>query len=537
MAREPRGAARVIARLLMAVVMLAALLPLATVGDAATLTVGASADAYVSSTSPGSTYGTASRLKVRDAGAPKQMHTYLRFAVAGVGPVDSAILRLYVADASAVGGSVYATGGAWQESSLSWNNRPAPSGATIDTVGQASNGSWVELDLGSLIAGDGIYDIVLIAGSADTVSYHSREGNKKPQLVLTTAAAPTATPTAQPTSEPTPSPTPTASPTAEPTPGDATPTPTPMPTPDPTVAPTATPTDAPTAEPTSTPTPEPSPTPVPRDPPNIDTCEGYPEPRVFLEVQDWWTPIPGLEPIQQGHLHMGTCFPLGQTVSGTVEFDIRILLHDNLGTIQRVKMQNDKSKNSVLDYINLTPPGAGDFVHWHYATVDTTLMPDGMRLFRWYVDLVHANGNLQTTRGGWPVRVENGLLDEDMKNAAKLKFSGWYREADLTDWGYQLADIGSLPLTPISGVWTPTVTFDNNGGFAVTQHRAAIDPDFHAGDPGMTVLEATGPYSGPLSIDTGALTPGRHRLVLITTTTLADEEHVGVAVIPFEVAP
>ena len=537
MVRVPRAAPRIIARLLIAAAMLVALLPFAGAGDAATLTIGATADAYVSSASPGSTYGTASRLKVRDAGAAKQMHAYFRFTLTGVGPVSNAVLRLFVADASAVGGTAYATSGAWQELSLSWKTRPAPVGAAIDVIGQASGGAWVEVDLSALIAGDGTYDIVLVAGSDDTVGYHSREGNKRPQLVLTTTAAPTPTPAATPTPEPTP--TPTATTTAEPTPVE--PPATPTPTVDPEPAPTATPTEEPAPEPTPTPTPtatpEPTPTPAPRDPPNIATCDGYPEPRVFLEVQDWWTPIPGLEPAQQGHLHMGTCFPLGQTVSGTVEFDIRILLHDNLGTIQRVKMQNDKSTNSVLDYIQVTPPNAGDFVHWHYATVDTTLMPDGMRLFRWYVDLVHANGNLQTTRGGWPVRVENGLLDEDMRNASKLKFSGWYREADLTDWGYQLADIGSLPLTPISGVWTPTVTLDNNGGFAVTQHRVAIDPDFHAGDPGMTVFEGSGPYIGPVSIDIGALTPGRHRLVLITTTTLADEEHVGVAVIPFEVAP
>ncbi len=53
-----------------------------------------------------------------------------------------------------------------------------------------------------------------------------------------------------------------------------------------------------------------------------------------MEVHTWWEgdPIPAG---QIAHLHAGTCFPLGQTVSGNVAFDVRIVMHDNPGQLYR----------------------------------------------------------------------------------------------------------------------------------------------------------------------------------------------------------
>src|SRR3954447_25197153 len=55
----------------------------------------------------------------------------------------------------------------------------------------------------------------------------------------------------------------------------------------------------------------------------------YPEKRVFIEEQAWWTPMPGHtmdEPFQDrtGHVHIGACVPLYQTVSGgTLHLDMK----------------------------------------------------------------------------------------------------------------------------------------------------------------------------------------------------------------------
>ncbi len=38
-----------------------------------------------------------------------------------------------------------------------------------------------------------------------------------------------------------------------------------------------------------------------------------------------------------GHVHMGTCFPLNQTVSGVVPFDIELVLHENPGALFHIQ--------------------------------------------------------------------------------------------------------------------------------------------------------------------------------------------------------
>ena len=42
--------------------------------------------------------------------------------------------------------------------------------------------------------------------------------------------------------------------------------------------------------------------------PDSLTCEGYPEPRVFLESQSWW--VDAHRPYPGAQIHWGTCFPL-----------------------------------------------------------------------------------------------------------------------------------------------------------------------------------------------------------------------------------
>ncbi|MGH3665156.1 MAG: hypothetical protein ACRDU8_03515 [Egibacteraceae bacterium] len=57
---------------------------------------------------------------------------------------------------------------------------------------------------------------------------------------------------------------------------------------------------------------------APRDP---LTCDGYRERRFFFESQAWWQPtVSGNQDL--GHIHVGTCFPHAQTVSGVVNFDL-----------------------------------------------------------------------------------------------------------------------------------------------------------------------------------------------------------------------
>jgi glucose/arabinose dehydrogenase/PKD repeat protein len=147
------------------------------------VTILPAADAYVRAQQGGKNFGTANVLRVRSG----QFRSYLRFTVSGLtGTVTGAKLRLRVTDASANGGRVYAVGGTWTETGITWNNAPAITGSPIATIGNAPLNTWVEVSLGSFVTGNGTYNIAISDGSSDVVDYRSRETVDDPQLVITT---------------------------------------------------------------------------------------------------------------------------------------------------------------------------------------------------------------------------------------------------------------------------------------------------------------------------------------------------------------
>ena len=335
--------------------------------------------------------------------------------------------------------------------------------------------------------------------------------------------------------------------TAPPTPS---PTPTPSATPelDATVAPTTVATAAPVAA-AATPapaTPRPTAAPPAVMPPMAGVgehgsslaCSGYPEQRIWLESQDWWSPIPELGGL--GHMHMGMCFPLGQTVSGAVVFDVRVVLHHNAGTLVRIKMQDDNSKEHIV----LRPNQAiGDGTYWYKLTIDTRNMPDGLRLFRFYADLEHPNGNTQTARPILPLRVENGGADSNWSDRDReVRATAWYREASpQLDWGY----VGAVVENFNPGPYHATAAFqakcfvngegggESQGSPAVSSWSAHVDADFHAGNEGIVIGRGNGQLSGGISVATGGLSEGWHRLVVKCNQALGDRTHSAVGIYSF----
>lgn len=153
-------------------------------------------DAYVRLSSPNSNNGTATTLRQRQTSS-ESITTYLKFNMSGLsGLVQSAKLRFYVMDGSNSGGSVYVvsnnyhgTATPWTEGGLNWNNAPAITGTTVSTLGTVSIGIWVEFDVTSAIVGNGIYSFGLKTNSSDLVSYSSKEGANKPELVIQTGSS------------------------------------------------------------------------------------------------------------------------------------------------------------------------------------------------------------------------------------------------------------------------------------------------------------------------------------------------------------
>lgn len=151
------------------------------------LTFAPTADALIRQDKPTSWAGSSATLAVD--GSPIK-RSLMQFTVSGLsGGVGSAKLRLYCVDKSSSGGGVRSVTGAWSESSVTWNTSPTFGTTALASLGAVAVGQWYELDVTSLITGNGTYTIGLLSSSSDGADYVSREGNagQQPQLVVTPA--------------------------------------------------------------------------------------------------------------------------------------------------------------------------------------------------------------------------------------------------------------------------------------------------------------------------------------------------------------
>lgn len=153
-----------------------------------TLTFSPTDDAGIRKGSPTRNYGSTGSLTVD---LKPQDDFLIKFSVAGVGSrhIKSAKLRLYATDpSSGSGGSFHQlTSNSWTEGTLTWNNAPAAQSAVIGSLAKVVSGTSYEVDLTSLITGDGIFGIRVNSTSSDSAGYASKEFatvNSRPVLTL-----------------------------------------------------------------------------------------------------------------------------------------------------------------------------------------------------------------------------------------------------------------------------------------------------------------------------------------------------------------
>jgi chitodextrinase len=150
-----------------------------------TLTFTPAADAYVQSDQPMVNFGTSTQI-VADASPSRRL--LLKFVVSGVNArqILSAKLRLNCVNSSNLGGDFHRVADSgWGETTVHWNNQPAADAAVIASLGSVSALSNYEVDVSSLVTGDGTYTIAADSISGDGAYYSSKEGSAPPQLVLT----------------------------------------------------------------------------------------------------------------------------------------------------------------------------------------------------------------------------------------------------------------------------------------------------------------------------------------------------------------
>lgn len=272
---------------------------------------------------------------------------------------------------------------------------------------------------------------------------------------------------------------------------------------------------------------------------NRDTCTGYPEPRVFIDDQAWWTGVP-LPAGTTAHVHGGTCFPLGQAVSGKVHFDVRLMLHDNPGTLYTFSLDcfncpdnGQVHYGTALDIRCAT----STCEHWLSFDIDTTLAgADGWMTFRMKPRVRLSNGNVMLTSGDWPLCVDNIAPAGCSGVVPSLVSRGWY-----TGFGYENPVISNpeVFLAPLRGTVNLALNFGAPSGTTPTYSAVYLDPSFHAADLGpsgcgltcIVLFERNGPYKRPLQIDTTRISNGVHRLGFRTEATKGAGTNAGVVVV------
>ncbi|MBI4396844.1 MAG: DNRLRE domain-containing protein [Elusimicrobia bacterium] len=151
------------------------------------LTFFSTEDTYVDKAKPSQNFGALSQIKVNaDVPDGLEYEGYVKFNVAGLtGGVQSAKLRLRVANGTVDGPAVYPAENGWTESGLTWSNRPARTGGVIADLTATPRNTVVEYDVTSAVGGNGFYTFDLAPQSDDGVAFSSRETGDRPELVIT----------------------------------------------------------------------------------------------------------------------------------------------------------------------------------------------------------------------------------------------------------------------------------------------------------------------------------------------------------------
>lgn len=146
----------------------------------------AEADVHARQSRPSINYGTDPTLRV-DGESGAAYETFMRFSVTGIsGGIESALLRLFVStNGTRDGPAVYAADSSWNETDVTWRQRPILMGAPVANLDRLRQETWAEYDVTSLVTGDGTIGFALVADSDDNVIFSSREGGQPPQLVVT----------------------------------------------------------------------------------------------------------------------------------------------------------------------------------------------------------------------------------------------------------------------------------------------------------------------------------------------------------------
>lgn len=276
----------------------------------------------------------------------------------------------------------------------------------------------------------------------------------------------------------------------------------------------------------------------------LSPCIGVPagmtasfnEQRVFLESQGWWGERNGNNIPQLGdaeHIHVGMCFPLQKTVSGSITLQVRVMAHNLVpGSIVTETSLHDPGGGGIPDITWNRTIGVGetDWDSTRSVTVNTANIPDGWREFRNLTKVVKPGnpGPELHASSGWCWDIENTTGTEAASGTCgnspqSTMGRGWYdcfeykiAEAD----GFVTAT-GSYPyggIAPNTNLKVYVGLRDGAGdNTTLTSWGVYLNPDFHNDDEGDWQLTGIGTKTGLVTVPSGQITAGAvERLALIS---------------------
>jgi hypothetical protein len=147
-------------------------------------------DTYVNADTPTTAYGTKTRTDADNSPVKK---TLMAFNVTGTGgcPIAVAHLRLYDVDASPRGGEFRPLADlGWNEQTVTWEGAPVTDAPVLARLDGVTKNTWYEVEVTSLVHGDGPVGVAITSTAFDGAGYSSREGpvSQRPELVVECAS-------------------------------------------------------------------------------------------------------------------------------------------------------------------------------------------------------------------------------------------------------------------------------------------------------------------------------------------------------------
>ena len=122
-------------------------------------------------------------MRTADTGYPR--NAYFKFTVSGVtGPVTSAKMRVKTGPVTFPNATVSIIDNSWNEFTVTWNNAPLDSFFQYG-IGRLPADSWVEIEVSSIVTGNGTYTIGMVAPDIPNLCFRSRQSTEKPTLHVT----------------------------------------------------------------------------------------------------------------------------------------------------------------------------------------------------------------------------------------------------------------------------------------------------------------------------------------------------------------